>query len=182
MLRTLHKGAVKIVPRGNAVHFSKEDALREDFQDGLVKIGRFQKTLRNGFRYIFVCFSALQVHAVLHSGGSGFNAGFKITVAAFHIEIVQRPAVAHNHTLEAPFPAEDVIHKIAVCAAGNAPEAVVGSHYLLYAGLGYKVLEGGKIGFTEVTLTYVSVKLMTVFLRAGMHGQMLGAGVEFLYR
>ena len=182
VLRAFNKRAVKIIPWGNPVHLSKEDALRKYLQHGTVKVFRCQKPLRDCVGNVFIGHSALYVYAVFHGHGSCFGPGFHVTVTAFHVEIVKGPAVRHYHPLIPPLSTEYVIHKVAAGPAGNAPEAVVGGHDLLHAGLCHKVLESGKIGFTKVSFRYLGIKMMTVLLRAGMHRKVFCAGVEFLHR
>ena len=174
---TFHDGSVQIVPRGLSVHFTQTEALRKYAKEGLVQFLFLEKAAFHGLLESGEAVAAFYVESVFHGCGSGFRLGGAVVVAARLIEVGDGPAVRHHKAFVAPFLAEDVLHQVLGSGAGNATETVVGGHHFLHAGLGYQVLEGGQVGFTEVTLRNLGVEAVTVALQTGVHGIVLGAGV-----
>ena len=99
-------------------------------------------------------------------------------MAAFLIEIGERPAVGDNESLVTPFAAQDVADQIRGSGAGNPAEAVVGRHHFLDARLGHQILESGKIGLAQIALAHLGIEAMAGAFRPGMHGKVLGTGVR----
>ena len=90
------------------------------------------------------------------------------------MEIPDGPAVGNKVALKAPI--LQMIHQILVGAAGFAVGAVVRAHHGFHLGFLHQLFKGGQVGFLHVLFAGDSVELVPQVLRAGMNGEVLGAG------
>ena len=132
----------------------------------------------DGFGQVLVFRAALHIGACQHSLGRGFGTVLGDVVPAGQ-EIAYGTAVAGDDAIEAPLLAQYLLLVAGLGAAGLSVDALVGAHHLGHLALLDEGLEGGQIGLPEVALREVlHIELMTVPLRAAMHGEVLGAGEE----
>ena len=92
------------------------------------------------------------------------------------MEVPDGPAVGGEVALEAPLAPQELHHQRLTAAAGLAVGAVVCAHDGLHLRVLHQGLEGGEVGFLHVLGGSHGVELMPEALRAGMHGEVLGAG------
>ena len=161
-----------------AVQFSQADTGRQQPLQGTVYIGLIQKTFLYGLRNLGIGVAALQIRTRVNGGSHCRSSVRAEAVTAGLIEITHGPAVRYHESLIAPFSAKDGIDQVIAGPARLPAEAVVGYHHFLHIGLGYQVLEGRQVGFSQIPLGDLRIVGMAVPLRTGMHGKVLGAGVS----
>ena len=118
--------------------------------------------------------AAIDVAARVHGHGRAFGRGIGHFVE--HMEIRDGPAIAHHVALKAPLPAQNIAQQGLAAAGGFAVYAVVRAHHGLHLALFHHGFKGREVSIPQVVNAGMHVRLVAGGLRAGMHGEMLGAG------
>ncbi len=102
------------------------------------------------------------------------------TVALRQIEIVDGSAVAHHHSVKAPFVAEYLLKQTVAAAACLTLKALVGTHHLSHSGVLHKITECREISLPQVARGQILyIEIMTGLLRAAVYCEMFCAGKQF---
>ena len=96
--------------------------------------------------------ATLQVGTVQHSIHRGGQTILVRLVLTLVEEVVDGVAVRQNDGIIAPLIAEDVDQQTVTRTTGFPLEPLVGAHHLPHVSLLYQRLEGGQIGFPEVSV------------------------------
>ena len=183
MFHPFHDAVVQLRPRFIvAVEFSQPDTGGQDAGQCRIELRFVEQARFDRFRNVAVRFSTIEIGSGTDGLGYGVLHVLVVAMPSRHEEVVNGPAVGNHQSLIAPFSAKQGIDQIGIRAAGNAAEAVVGNHHLLYVRFGHQILEGGKIGLPQVAFAYFCVETVPVPFRSGVDGEMLGAGVRLVHR
>ena len=182
MLGTLHQRVRQRVPFGRQrIQLAQPDSSGQQALETTVHVRFREQAFGHGLGDMHIRIAALQVRA----GVDGFRHRVRgvraVVVASGDIDIRNSPAIGDDKAFVAPFASQYGVDKVIVQTAWNAAETVVCNHHFPHARLGHKVLERRKIRLAQVALAHACIIGVAAPFRAGVHREVLGAGVGFLH-
>ncbi len=170
----------EVVPRDHlgGVKHTELKASQECFAQMVVENALIQHSFIQGFSEYHEYLSTLQVGAVEHCVDrcrEGIGMSFMLSLV---VEIIDGVAVGQYDCVISPLAAKDVDEQSVACAARLSFVTVVGTHHFAHVAFLDQCLEGGEIGFPQVTHRYRSIVGVTQRFGPAVYGIVLGTSMS----